>query len=114
MKTGRAADAEAQSDYEAQRASLAKSLKTQETLKAAVEKELSDLQAAIANTLGTKDQAEADHNSESDLSKALYSDCSWIDTHFESRREKRKDEMAGLVEAKNYLAGVESGDELGV
>ena len=41
-----------------------------------------------------------------------YSDCSWVETHFETRREKRQAEMAGLTDAKSYLSGVEAGDEV--
>ena len=38
-------------------------------------------------------------------------DCKWVKTHFESRRDKRKTEMQGLVDAKSFLAGVDSGDD---
>ena len=44
------------------------------------------------------------------MSKSLSTDCAWVKTTFKTRREKRKLEMDGLVEAKDFLAGVDSGD----
>ena len=44
-----------------------------------------------------------------DMQKSLGSDCKWVKTHFDTRRKKRKAEMEGLVEARDFLAGVEQG-----
>merc|ERR1719401_421989 len=51
---------------------------------------------------------------DTDLEQSIFTDCSWVATHFDTRHEKRKNEIDGLVEAKGYLAGVEAGDELAV
>lgn len=59
-----------------------------------------------------KGQKEGDLDAEGDLKKTLMSDCSWVKSHFKSRAEKRQKEIDGLQEAKGYLAGVETGDEL--
>jgi len=47
------------------------------------------------------------------LEGTLNNDCAWVETHFDSRRDKRKAEIDGLVEAKNFLggAGVDEDDD---
>merc|ERR1719240_595730 len=112
MKTGRAEDAESQAAYEKDRSALRGTLDAQEKTKMATERDLADLQAAIGDTERAKAGSEADLDAEGQMKKAIGTDCAWVATHFDSRREKRKTEMDGLVEAKDYLAGVESGDEL--
>jgi hypothetical protein len=112
MKTGREEDAASQEAYEKDRAALQETLDAQGESKAAAEKELQDLEAQIGDTERSRDASKEDLSAEKKMSDAIGTDCSWVKTHFDSRREKRKVEMDGLVEAKNYLAGVESGDEL--
>jgi len=46
------------------------------------------------------------------LKESLSDDCSWVKSHFDSRRSARKNEINGLMEAKGYLAGVEQGNEI--
>merc|ERR1719476_9425 len=74
--------------------------------KVSLEKEKADVDAQIEDVKEYKGQKGEDLGSENKLSKALYEDCSWVATHFETRRTKRKTEMDGLNEAKDYLAGV--------
>jgi len=112
MKTGRADDAVAQKNFEKDRAAMKDMLDAQIASKMATEKEMAELQAKIADIQSHKDQKGLDLISEKTLEQSIYGDCSWIETKFDSRREKRKTEIQGLVDAKHYLAGVESGDEL--
>merc|ERR1719291_1190901 len=112
MKTGREEDAASQEAYEKDRAALQDTLDAQGEAKAAAEKELQDLESQMGDTERARDASKEDLNAEKKMSDAIGTDCAWVKTHFDSRREKRKVEMDGLVEAKNYLAGVESGDEL--
>mmetsp|Transcript_8659 Transcript_8659/g.14879 ORF Transcript_8659/g.14879 Transcript_8659/m.14879 type:complete len:711 (+) Transcript_8659:101-2233(+) len=63
---------------------------------------------ADANAHNTSKSADLD--AEMSLKEALYSDCSWVATKFESRRAKRKDEMKGLTDAKAYLSGIMGDD----
>merc|ERR1719440_2205658 len=112
MKTGREEDAESQAAYLKDRGAFQATLDAQKATKMATEKDLADLQATIGDTERAKAGSEADLDAEGKMKKAIGTDCAWVATHFDSRREKRKTEMDGLVEAKNYLAGVESGDEL--
>jgi len=111
VKTAREEEAAAESDYEAQRTALTDLSEKQNTAKATAEKELAETQASKLETEESKAQTESDLAGQGQLQQAIYTDCSWVATHFESRREKRKAEMAGLGEAKDYLAGVESGEE---
>jgi len=76
------------------------------------EKELAELKQKKLDTEEYKGQKEGDLGAEKDLKGSLMSDCSWVKTHFKTRAEKRQTEIDGLQEAKGYLAGVETGDEL--
>mmetsp|Transcript_15811 Transcript_15811/g.35668 ORF Transcript_15811/g.35668 Transcript_15811/m.35668 type:complete len:90 (-) Transcript_15811:125-394(-) len=77
--------------------------------KANAEKELADLQAKIADIEQYKSDKGQDLDEEKKMEQALQGDCGWVQTHFQSRRDKRKVEVDGLVEAKNFLAGVDDG-----
>jgi len=112
MNTAQADDAEAQKMYEEQRAAMQAALDAQMGTKLATEKELADVRSQKNDAEEFKDQKSADLVAETDLKDSIYSDCSWVKTHFDSRRDKRKTEMDGLVEAKGYLAGVMKGDDV--
>jgi len=109
MKSSRADEASAQKNYETDRQAVLDSLRAQEATLRVAEKEQADINAKIAMYQRLKEQKGSDLKAESDLQAALANDCAWVATHFKSRREKRKNELAGLVDAKNYLAGVASG-----
>merc|ERR1740121_322141 len=89
---------------------MKESLDKQIALKMSKEKELAENKGEKFDTEEHKAAKEDDLVEEGKLESAIYSDCSWVATHFDSRRTKRKAEMEGLQEAKSYLAGVESGD----
>eukprot|EP00928_Gymnodinium_smaydae_P067838 TRINITY_DN5082_c0_g2_i1.p1 TRINITY_DN5082_c0_g2~~TRINITY_DN5082_c0_g2_i1.p1 ORF type:complete len:718 (+),score=195.03 TRINITY_DN5082_c0_g2_i1:50-2203(+) len=108
-KVARTDDANAQTAFEKDRASMNSMLKAQKTSKAAAESELAALNMKVADLDEHKDLRGKDLEAAKTEAKALDVDCAWVESHFESRRTKRKTEMDGLVEAKNYLAGVEDG-----
>mmetsp|Transcript_78316 Transcript_78316/g.162708 ORF Transcript_78316/g.162708 Transcript_78316/m.162708 type:complete len:728 (-) Transcript_78316:80-2263(-) len=110
MKVSRANDAESQKMFEQEHASMKETLNSQLALKLAKEKELSSINFQLQDFGALKDAKTADHLVETQLEKAIYQDCSWVATHFDSRRDKRKAEIDGLVDAKGYLAGVDAGD----
>jgi len=112
IQTARADDAKAQEFYLKDDASMKETLDSQLATKLAMERELQELQARIADAEGMKTAKESDKLAEDKLKDAIYSDCAWVATHFDTRRDKRKAEIQGLQEAKGYLAGVESGDDL--
>jgi len=111
MKVSREEDAEAEADYEKQRGALQESLDAQTASKVATEQELAALQEDIADTEELKDAKASDLAEEQSLEASLDKDCAWVKSHFASRRDKRKAEIDGLVEAKNSLAGVGSDDD---
>eukprot|EP00928_Gymnodinium_smaydae_P067837 TRINITY_DN5082_c0_g1_i1.p1 TRINITY_DN5082_c0_g1~~TRINITY_DN5082_c0_g1_i1.p1 ORF type:complete len:738 (+),score=219.00 TRINITY_DN5082_c0_g1_i1:62-2215(+) len=108
-KVARSDDAKAQTNFEKDRASMNSMLRAQKASKAAAESELAALNMKAADLNEHKDLRGRDLEAAKTEAKALETDCAWVDSHFESRRTKRKTEMDGLVEAKTYLAGVEAG-----
>jgi hypothetical protein len=111
MSESRKDDAAAQAEYEKQNAALQKTLDAQEDTKVGLEEELAATEEKIDATEAFKKAKSDDEAAEGDQKKALETDCAWVKTHFESRREKRKNEMQGLVEAKGFLAGVDAGED---
>jgi predicted nucleic acid-binding Zn-ribbon protein len=110
MSEGKADEAKAQAEYEKQSGALQDSLDAEKATKVSLEKELAALEESMSGAEKRKAEKEGDLESEKDLKKALETDCDWVKTHFDTRSDKRKTEMEGLVEAKNFLAGVEAGD----
>jgi phage shock protein A len=108
---GRKDDAEAQEEYMKQNGALQKTLDAQEETKVGLEEEKASLEEKIDAAEEFKKGQTDDKDAEGDTKKALLTDCKWVKTHFESRGEKRKTEMQGLVDAKGFLAGVDSGDD---
>jgi len=111
MKEGRSDDADAQEKYLNQNAALQESLDSQEKTKVNTETQKADLEEKMRGSEKFKDGKEADKGAEEDAKDSLYTDCSWVKTHFESRRDKRKTEIQGLVDAKAFLAGVAAGED---
>merc|ERR1719324_1921043 len=111
IKEGRADDADTQEKYLKQNGALQETLDSQEETKANTETELGDLEEKISNYEKFKNEKTADKDAEEDTKKSLDTDCKWVKTHFDSRREKRKVEIQGLVDAKGFLAGVAAGND---
>jgi len=109
MKVGREEEAADQKAYEQDLAAMNAVLDAHRATKVSLEKEKAEIDGQIFDTEEYKGQKTGDLGSETKLNKALYSDCSWVKTHFDSRRTARKKEMDGLNEAKDYLAGMEGG-----
>jgi len=81
-------------------------LRTQKEKELSSTMALSDLQAEIESKKESKDDTEAEKSSTQSASDNLDGDCAWIKNTFHSRREQRKAEIDGLVQAKGLLAGV--------
>jgi chromosome segregation ATPase len=108
IDTARKEDAESQAAYEADRADLQKVLDKLTQSRNAKDKELAELNMKIAMMEGAQGQKKNQKKLEGEKKLTLEDQCGWVKTHFETRRDKRKAEMDGLVEAKNYLAGMDS------
>jgi len=104
MADGRADDASAQEKYLEQKGALDETMKALEATKVSLEEEIAELAAKIDDAEKHEDALTDDKDSQKDMQKALATDCSWVATHFQERRDKRKLEMDGLVDAKAALA----------
>jgi len=111
MAEGRADDADAQDKYSKQNGALQDTLDSETATKTNVESQKANLEEKIASFEKYKNEKNADKNAELDTKKAVGTDCSWVKSHFDSRREKRQTETQGLVDAKGFLAGVAAGQD---
>jgi len=108
---GRADDADAQDKYEKQNGALQSTLDAQDATKVGLEEELASTEEKIDATKDFRKGKTDDQSAEGDTKKALATDCKWVKSHFQTRRDKRKTEMQGLVDAKAFLAGVDAGED---
>merc|ERR1719231_1154940 len=111
MKEGRADNADAQEKYLKQNGALQETLDSQETTKANTQEEKADLEEKISDYEKFKKEKSDDKDAEEDTKKSLGTDCKWVKTHFDTRRDARKTEIQGLVDAKGFLAGVAAGND---
>jgi len=98
-------DADSQSEWELQNAALQETLDAQAETKAATEKETADLSERIAAANKNRSGKKNDGSAEEKIKRSIAEQCTWVDTHFDSRRQKRKVEIDGLADAKDFLAG---------
>jgi len=110
IKQSRKDDADAQATYVKNRDAARETLATQEATKVQKEQELASAQEAKSDAEELKTSKEMDLSEENNLENTLANDCAWVESHFDKRRTARKDEISGLQEAKNFLAGVQAGD----
>jgi len=109
IKTSRDDNAAAEVQYEKEKADMRDTLNAQRATKDATEQELGQVEAAIHDKTKSKSAQEDDLSAENDLKTSIMSDCSWVAANFQSRRDKRKAEIEGLIDGKGYLAGSEDG-----
>jgi len=114
MKVGRANDAKAQEEFEADREAMNEALHAQKESYVGAEQELAEIEAKLQEAQATFDQKGSYLSDEAKMRKTLDADCGWVKTKFAERRKKRKAELDGLAEAKNILAAAQGGnyDEL--
>eukprot|EP00927_Polykrikos_kofoidii_P086691 TRINITY_DN97_c0_g1_i4.p1 TRINITY_DN97_c0_g1~~TRINITY_DN97_c0_g1_i4.p1 ORF type:complete len:241 (+),score=69.31 TRINITY_DN97_c0_g1_i4:153-875(+) len=107
MKTAREEEPAAQVSYKKQRSAAQDSVEAATSTKVEVEKELAELLSKKTGAEGFIEERGASIELEEKLGSTLQTDCSWLESHFDSRRSARKAEIEGLEDAKNYLAGAE-------
>jgi len=112
IKSEGQAEIDAQVAYEAQYTELTMANRASEKAKMQAEKEKADLGEDKNDQTGYKEEAEADVAEEETRAKAIEKDCNWVKTNFESRRDKRKAEMDGLTDAKEFLSQAGGPDDL--
>jgi len=109
MTEGKADDADAQAKYLKMTAASQASLDAQEESKVSTEGALADLKEKMGAYEKFSDEKKADKDAEDDTAASLATDCDWVKSNFNSRRDKRKTEIQGLVDAKAFLAEGGSG-----
>mmetsp|Transcript_27638 Transcript_27638/g.82393 ORF Transcript_27638/g.82393 Transcript_27638/m.82393 type:complete len:691 (-) Transcript_27638:47-2119(-) len=100
-------DGEAQVNFESDYKALMQSWRDMEASKLSVEKRLAQLDLKINDVEEHKGSKEGDLSGEEGLEASIGTNCKWVETHFGTRATKRKNEIDGLVDAKNFLAGME-------
>lgn len=108
---GRRDNADAQEKYLKMNGALQDSLDAQEETKANTETELADLKGKMSQYGKYQNEKNADKKAEEDTKASIETDCAWVKSNFASRRDKRKTEIQGLVDAKAFLAGVAAGQD---
>merc|ERR1719387_2346720 len=111
IETLRKDDAEAQQQYEEDMAAMKETLDAQEATQVTLQKKIAELDGKILEKTTFIDKTKKAQELNEKTAATLETDCAWVETHFDSRREKRAKEIAGLQEAKSILAGAESGGE---
>lgn len=107
IETERRGDAQSQLQYESDLlglnnvlSALAAKVAEIETVKASKTRELASLEEFKA-------MKTTDKELEDKVKESLEAKCAWVESHFDSRKDKRAAEIEGLIEAKNFLAGME-------
>lgn len=108
VKTALGMEQTAALNYDSDLNTMRKLLAAQKATEVETKMQLSDLGRQIANKEEFTGMKEKDFAAEKNTEEALKKDCSWVETHFETRKEKRAMELEGLTEAKNYLMGMGS------
>merc|ERR1719262_1385879 len=105
IKVAREEEAAAQAEYEKLRGEAQEGVDALTKKEIALKGEEADLDGKIADTEAAIDgHKEVLENTDKEK-ETLAVSCDWVKSTFDSRREKRKAEIAGLEEAKALLAG---------
>lgn len=113
INTARADDVAAQKAFEKERTAMNGVLKKLKSSQLERKRHLSDAEATLQDTAQLQVSKETDQTSQEKVKQNLEVDCSWVKSHFQKRRDARKVEIDGLVDAKSSLAGSAGGDDLG-
>merc|ERR1719235_2079637 len=105
IDTARKEEAEAQAEYEKLRGEAQDGVDAMTKKETALKAEEADLDGKIAETESNIANQEEISENVAKQKEALKPSCEWVKNTFDSRREKRKAEIAGLEEAKALLAG---------
>jgi len=105
MKTGREDEAAAQAEFEKMRASLTETMNAAIKARTSLEDEKADISEKIADAKGENENNEQMKDDKQGELDAMKPSCDWVLSTFDKRREHRKAEIQGLMDAKAMLAG---------
>jgi len=112
IKTSAQDEADDVEAFEKQYKALTRSFNAQEKSKAASTGEFASLKSDKNEEREKKAAAEDDLKNERKMKRAIAGDCDWVKTQFGKRARARKAEMAGLEEARDFLAGAGTDSDL--
>lgn len=107
MATAAKEEAESLAAYTQEKQSMQDSHDALSQKKANLETQEADTADTIADKEAEKAGTEGNKGAAEDEKAALETSCAWVETHFDTRADKRKNEIAGLQDAKSYLMGAE-------
>lgn len=105
IESGQKEDEENQELYEKAFGEFSDVLNSQKSKEISLEKLLANLEGDIGAKGETNSTMTDERSAEFDEKANLAANCAWIKTKFDERRQKRKDEIDGLVTVKGLLAG---------
>eukprot|EP00933_Yihiella_yeosuensis_P048226 TRINITY_DN4431_c0_g3_i1.p1 TRINITY_DN4431_c0_g3~~TRINITY_DN4431_c0_g3_i1.p1 ORF type:complete len:675 (+),score=227.40 TRINITY_DN4431_c0_g3_i1:43-2067(+) len=104
IKNSQKADADAQDQYQQDYTAMKNKFDSQEAMSVSTGKTLADLQERISDKSDFKAETDSSNDAAKKDKATLESDCEWVKTRFDSRRQRRQAEIEGLTEAKGLLA----------
>merc|ERR1719183_2112837 len=107
---GKKAEAASAEEFAKQRATSLKILEALREKKNEQESAKADVDEKTEAAEGVKAFTEAMKDDKQEEIEALTPNCEWLKSVFDSRREKRKTEIDGLIQAKAVLAGADTGE----
>jgi len=111
IKEGKSAEANAQAEFNTQRAESLKTLGALKEKKTNQEMQKADTDQKTEDAEGVKSDTETQSVEKQMEMDAIEPNCSWIKGAFAERRTKRKAEIDGLYVAKQTLAGTKGSEE---
>jgi len=113
IQTSQKDDRAAQADYMKDSEELKATIAARKDTKLQTEQELADLEGDLTGVENMKLAKTKDLKDADQLKETLNKDCAWVKENFEKRKTNRQAEMEGLVDAKDFLAGVSGGSAKG-
>merc|ERR1719178_505613 len=107
--TSKKAEAASQKEFEEQRAAATQVLNDLNTKKTSLEGMEAETDEKIADATEDKESTLTMKENKEKYRESLKPKCDWMKGAFDTRREKRRTEMNGLLEAKASLAGAAAG-----
>merc|ERR1719265_1511499 len=111
--TSKKAEAAAQKEFEEQRAAATKVLNDLRAKKVSLEKMEAETEEKIADAGEDKAKTLERKENKQKYRESLKPKCDWMKGAFQDRRDKRRDEMNGLLESKASLAGKAQQERMG-
>merc|ERR1719327_1175037 len=102
------AEAEAQAEFEEQRAAATQVLNDLKAKKTSLEKMEAETEEKIADAGEDKEETLTRKENKAKYRESLKPKCDWMKGAFQDRRDKRREEMNGLLESKASLAGAKA------